>query len=110
DSAIAVQKEISISRLRKVDVAPMASGMVNVTKGGSAYRFLPDGTKFNKMVSLSIAYDEKLIPNGYTAKDIKTFYFNTHSKSWIPVTKDTIDEKEKVVISFTDHFTDYING
>ncbi|MDR6969251.1 RHS repeat-associated protein [Flavobacterium arsenatis] len=110
DSALVEDKEISITHLRRVDVAPMASGMINVTKGGSAYRFLPDGTKFNKMVSLSIPYDEKLIPNGYSAKDIKTFYFNTHSKSWIPVAKDTIDEKEKTVISLTDHFTDYING
>lgn len=110
DSALVEDKEISITHLRRIDVAPMASGMINVTKGGSAYRFLPDGTKFNKMVSLSIPYDEKLIPNGYNAKDIKTFYFNTHSKSWIPVSKDTIDEKEKTVISLTDHFTDYVNG
>lgn len=110
DSALVANKELQLTHLRRVDVAPMASGMINVTKGGSAYRFLPDGIKFNKRVSISIAYDEKLIPNGYTSKDIKTFYFNTNSKSWIAVVKDSVNEKDKTIVSHTDHFTDYING
>jgi len=110
DSALIENKELQLTHLRRVDVAPMASGMINVTKGGSAYRFLPDGIKFNKMVSLSIAYDEKRIPSGYSAKDVKTFYFNTNSKSWIAVAKDSINEKEKTDVSHTDHFTDYVNG
>ncbi len=110
DSTLTKNQEISITRLRRADVAPMASGMINVTKGGSAFRFLPDGTLFNKMNSIAIEYDEKLIPNGYSSKDIKTFYFNTNTKSWIPIPRDTVNEKEKTVISLTNHFTDYVNG
>ncbi|WP_084625894.1 SpvB/TcaC N-terminal domain-containing protein [Flavobacterium soli] len=110
DSAFLESKEISITHLRRKDVAPMASGMVNVTRGGSAYRFLPDGTSFNRTASIAIGYDERLIPKGYSAKDIKTFYFNTHSKIWVAVQLDTLQQKEQMVLSLTDHFTDYING
>ena len=56
----------------------MASGMINVTKGGAAYRFLPDGTKFENPVQMELEYDEKLIPRGHSINDIKTFYFNTN--------------------------------
>lgn len=110
ENAISNDTEVSILKLRNIDIAPMGSGMINVTKEGKAYRFLPDGIMFDKPVSITIGYDEKLIPPGYSAKDIKTFYFNTKSKSWVVVTQDTINEKEKSITAITDHFTDYING
>lgn len=109
ESSLADDKEISVARLRPVDLPPMASGMINVTKG-VGYRFLPDGTKFQKPVSISIGYDEKLLPQGYTVNDIKTFYFNTDSKSWVAVKRDTINLEEKSIICKTNHFTDYVNG
>ena len=110
DTALAYNYEMSITQLRAIDIAPMESGMVNVTKGGKAYRFLPDGTKFSKPVSIDIAYDTLLIPPGYSARDIKTYYFDTHSKRWTSVQKDTLDTRHKIVTSRTTHFTDYING
>ncbi len=110
DSALSVDKELNIIRLRAIDIAPMGSGMINVTRGGYGYRFLPDGTTFQKPVSIAIGYDEKLLPSGYTPKDIKTFYFNTNSKSWVAIERDTINEKDKIISAWTTHFTDYING
>lgn len=110
DSSMAVNKTISISALRKVDIAPLASGMINVTKDETAYRFLPDGMKFNKPVKIEIAYDPLLLPSGYSPKDIKTFYFDTNSKHWIAVKTDSIDYKNHIIIAETTHFTDYING
>ena len=108
--ALQTEKRISIKKLRTVDVAPLSPGMINVTKGAKAYRFLPDGTKFNTPVELSLEYDEALLPKGYTAKDISTFYFDTHSKSWVAVKRDSIIESTKTIKSSTNHFTDYING
>jgi RHS repeat-associated protein len=110
DSALVADREITIKKLRAIDIAPMSSGMINVTKGGLAYRFLPDGTKFEKPVTLAIAYDEKLLPKGYSVNDIKTFYFNTDSKNWVAVKRDTINKAEGTIVSQTTHFTDYING
>ncbi len=110
DSALVENKEISISKIRNIDIAPMSSGLVNVTQGGYGYRFLPDGTKFNKSVALEIAYDEDLIPKGHNANEIKTFYFNTKTKAWTPIERDTINKIDKTITSLTNHFTDYING
>ncbi|PZR20391.1 MAG: hypothetical protein DI539_10955 [Flavobacterium psychrophilum] len=110
DSALAKDYNISIAKLRNIDIAPMESGMINVTKGGKGYRFLPDGTKFEKPVDISISYDPKLLPTGYTEKDIKTYYFDIDSKHWVAVQKDSIDVKNTTIISKTTHFTDYING
>jgi hypothetical protein len=110
DSAVTEHKKISISALRKKDIAPMNSGMINVTKGGGAYRFLPDGTKFAKHVQIQVAYDHSLVPSGYTEKDIQTFYFSAESKRWVSIEKDTVDIASKMIVSNTNHFTDYING
>ena len=110
DSALIENKFITSKVLRKIDLAPLESGMVNVTKDGKGYRFLPDGTIFNKPVALEIAYDSTLIPQGFTAKDIKTFYFDTKKKSWQALNRDSIDYINKRIISQTTHFTDYING
>lgn len=110
DSALITDKEISITKLRSVDIAPMGSGIVNVTKGGSAFRFLPDGTTFKKPVQIALEYDENLLPKGHSANEIKTFYFNTNTKKWIAIERDTIDKENKSILSSTTHFTDYING
>lgn len=110
DSALVERKNISISQLRKKDIAPLNSGLINVTKNGTAFRFLPDGTKFEKVAKILLKYDSKLIPPGYSEKDIKTFYFSTKTKSWVSIEKDSVDLTNKMIISNTDHFTDYING
>ena len=110
DSALATAKEISVVKLRNIDIPPMSSGLVNVTAGQRAYRFLPDGTKFDNKVAISIGYDENLIPKGHTSNEIKTFYFNTTTKAWTPIERDTINKVDRTVTSYTDHFTDYING
>lgn len=110
DSSLVDNYEISIQELRKIDIAPMESGMINVTKGGKAYRFLPDGAHFEEPVTIGIEYDTLLIPSGYSSKDIRTYFFDTYSKRWIAVKKDSVDVKKHLIISGTTHFTDYING
>jgi RHS repeat-associated protein len=110
DSALLENKEISISKIRNIDIAPMSSGLVNVSQGGYGFRFLPDGTKFNKPVALEIAYDENLIPKGHNANEITTFYFNTKTKAWTPIERDTINKTDKSIISLINQSGDYING
>jgi hypothetical protein len=110
DSSIATDMEISISKLSKTDIAPLAPGMINVTRNGRAFRFFPDGTKFNRPVKITIGYDTTLIPAGYGPKDIKTYFYNTKVKRWEPLLTDTIDKTTLAVVSSTNHFTDYING
>ncbi|CAM3431281.1 hypothetical protein FLLO111716_09880 [Flavobacterium longum] len=109
ENSLDANKQISAMQLRKADVPPLASGMINVTKG-NAFRFLPDGTQFNKPVALSLPYDVALIPNGYTAQDIKTYFFDTQLRSWVELKRDSVIETHQLIKSSTTHFTDYING
>lgn len=110
DSALTMDREISISKLRTIDFAPLGSDLTNVTKNEIAYRFLPDGTNFEKPVPITISYDPKLVPFGYSAKDIKTYYFDTKTKSWQSVPVLSVDEKNHTITALTTHFTDYVNG
>lgn len=99
-----------IRPLRSVDVIPMNAGLINVTKSGIAYRFLPHNTVFEKNILIKLPYEKSRIPNGYTIKDIKSFYFNDKTKSWSEVNIDSIDQINELVYIRTNHFTDYING
>lgn len=109
-NALTEETEITVSKLRRIDLAPLNPGIINVTKGGTGYRFTPDGIQFKDAVTLSLEYDSTLIPRGRTANDIQTFYFNTDTKRWETVTIDSIDIVNRRIISSTTHFTDYING
>lgn len=108
--ALQANTNISITSLRNIDMPPLDAGMVNVTKNEAGYRFLPHGTQFNNAASLSIAYDEQKIPQGYTAKNIKTYFFDEESKHWKALPTDTIEFELGMIVSKTTHFTDMINA
>ncbi|MEO8795003.1 MAG: SpvB/TcaC N-terminal domain-containing protein, partial [Daejeonella sp.] len=101
---------VSVSGLRKIDIAPLNSAMVNVTGTNAGFRLLPHGTIFEKAVTLSLPYDKKAIPEGYTEKDINVFYFDENKRLWQEVTKDSLDIKQGIIKAKTTHFTDFIAG
>ena len=102
--------QISATSLRSVDMPPMSSGMVNVTGSSNGYRLLPHGTAFNKNISIALKYDTTLLPKGYRASDIYTFYFDEKHNNWIQIPRDTFDIANNTIISHTNHFSDYINA
>lgn len=101
---------ISITALRDVDVPVLNTDLVNVTKGATAYRFLPHGTKFNQPVQVQIPFDSTLIPDGYTAADIRSYFFDEKKRQWEELQLDTVLTEKELVASATLHFTDMING
>jgi len=101
---------VSVSGLRKIDIAPLNSAMVNVTGKNAGFRLLPHGTIFEKAVTLSLPFDKKAIPEGYTEKDINVFYFDENKRLWQEVTKDSLDIKQGIIKAKTTHFTDFIAG
>jgi len=110
DSSLIDKKNISIIELEKKDISPLNYGLINVTKNGNAFRFLPFGTKLKEKVKILLEYEPSLIPNGYSEKDIQTFYFNEKTNSWQGIEKDSVDFSNRMIISKTTHFSDYING
>jgi len=108
--ALKTNVNVSVSGLRKIDIAPLNSAMVNVTGNNAGFRLLPHGTIFDKAVTLSLPYDKKAIPEGYTEKDINVFYFDENKRLWQEVNKDSLDVKQGIIKAKTTHFTDFIAG
>ncbi|GJM65027.1 SpvB/TcaC N-terminal domain-containing protein [Persicobacter diffluens] len=109
--SIRQQQEIQIHSLRDVDIPALDPGMINVTALSEAYRFLPHGAHFEEAADIQLAYDEKLIPEGYTLEDIKTYYFDETVHHWLPLPKDSLASLEaRAIVSNTTHFTDMINA
>jgi RHS repeat-associated protein len=118
---------LSITTLRDVDIPALDAGMVNVTKNHEGFRFLPHGTTFLKETKLIIPFDAAKIPDGYTEKDIKTYYFDEQAHHWVAMPTDTVVSSEASPLSSGEgpglppsasrgvrsrvaHFTDYINA
>ncbi|MBO9202430.1 MULTISPECIES: SpvB/TcaC N-terminal domain-containing protein [Niastella] len=100
---------VSVTALRAVDLPAMDLGMVNVTRG-AGFRFLPHGTRFTKAAKLALEYDVTKIPEGYTEKDIRTYYFDERKGHWVALSRDSVSVCAGKVFSRTLHFTDMING
>ena len=103
--AVEEETKITISRLYEV-----AEGgeVKNVTAGFGGWRFLPEGMKFKKACELSLEYDERI--EGEEAQGIYTYYYDEKEKRWIALERKGVDEEGKRIESYTDHFTDMING
>lgn len=86
--ALRTAATVSVTALRTIDLPALDMGMVNVTRGGGGFRFLPHGTKFAKNSRLSLDYDVAGIPEGYTEKDIRTFYFDEKKGHWVALPMD----------------------
>ncbi|MBK8195482.1 MAG: hypothetical protein IPK76_20560 [Lewinellaceae bacterium] len=108
EGAVKSPMAVSVTALRDVDLPALEPDMVNVTLGHKGFRFLPDGFHFEKNVHLGMPYDPALIPGGYTEKDIRTYYFDENDRRWKMTPFDSVSGA--LVISSTNHFTDYING
>ncbi len=106
----AVDRNIKVSMRALVtrDLPALDAGMTNVTPGQGGFRMGPHGQKFRKSLRLTLPYDPKLIPDGLTADDIRTYFFDQESGRWIAVPR--LEVGGKAVVSTTDHFTDFINA
>jgi RHS repeat-associated protein len=109
-NALRTTSTVSVTALRPVDLPAMDMGMINVSSGAGGYRFLPHGHLFTKDAQLSIGYDATKIPDGYTAKDIRTYYFDEKQGHWIALPLDSVSATTGKVYARTHHFTDMINA
>ena len=101
---------VSVTTLRFVDIPALDAGMINVTRGAAGYRFLPHGTLFSKEARLALDYEAGKIPDGYTARDIRTYYFDEKKGHWIALPVDSVSATAGKLYARTRHFTDMINA
>ena len=103
-------EQITVQKLRAIDLAPLGTNIINVTQNKTGYRFLPEGAKFKENAQISVKFDKSLLPSGYDANDVKILYFDMDQRRWLSVPTDTIMTDQSKVVGLTDHFTDYIAG
>jgi RHS repeat-associated protein len=108
--ALRTEETVGITALRDIDLAPLNPELVNVTSGAAGFRFSPHRTALRKDARLGIPFDKSLIPEGYTAADIRTYYFDETSRKWIDLPLDSASGAADVVFSRTNGFRDVING
>ena len=102
--------ELTIDGIDTNVLPPMNAGMVNVTADYAAYRMLPHGMIFNKDIEVVLPYDTTLLPMGFTANDIMTYYYDEQYGRWIEIERDSVDMVNHLIISRVNHFTDFINA
>ena len=110
-NALKEKAHLSITPLRDVSLMPLNPGMINVTRGQKAFRFLPHPMKFGEKISVKLPYDKKLAEEaGSTENDIRTYYFDDEAGVWMPLETVKVDKTTQQVESYTTHFTDMINA
>ncbi|MBS7321100.1 MAG: hypothetical protein KIG55_05860, partial [Myroides sp.] len=102
--------DITVQKLRAIDMPPLGTNIINVTSEQSGYRFLPEGAKFDTVTQLGLKFNPELLPSGYTAHDVKILYFDLDKRRWLSIPTDSILVDKNKIVGLTDHFTDYIAG
>jgi RHS repeat-associated protein len=109
--AVSRPTDITVRHLATSTLPPLDAGMINVTApNGHGYEFLPHGQHFAKPIDAIVPFDPSLIPSTRAADDVRTYYFDTISKHWKPLTRTALDVKDHVVHNATDHFTTMIDA
>ena len=94
------------------DMKALDADLQNVTAGDfSGYRIKKINLQDSLAIQLRVKYNPEMIPDGYTAKDIKTFYFDSNQRNWKALPVDSLDYVNKeIVTSIYNNETDFING
>lgn len=108
--ALATGKLLHLRALTDPELRPLEPGMMNVTARCAGYRMKPNGRHFSPSAVLRLGYELALIPDGYTARDVRTFFFNEATAHWEQLPLDSVWIDCETVVSRTDHFTDFIAG
>jgi len=99
---------VTIRPLGREKVAPLGRLMTNVTPGGGLYRFGPHGLVFKKGAKLTLPLDAGRIPEGMSASDVQTFYYDEAHGRWVSLGGHA--EGAGQVAAMTGHFTDFISA
>ncbi|HMB53430.1 MAG TPA: SpvB/TcaC N-terminal domain-containing protein, partial [Thermoanaerobaculia bacterium] len=108
--AVGREVKLSMRALAGHQVPPMNGGMYNVTAPHAGLRMGPHGMRFARPVRFEIPFAPELLPQGTTAEDVRTFYFDEASGRWVALPRLTVDAAAGRVVSATDHFTDFVNA
>ncbi len=75
-------------------------------EAGPAVEYGPEGTQFDKPVTLELPYDPSLLPAGEDEDSLQVHYWNPQTKEWEALVS-TVDRNARVVRAQTTHFSLY---
>jgi RHS repeat-associated protein len=108
--AVTKKMALSMRALSRAELPALDAGMTNVTAPEAGFRMGPHGARFAKPLRLTLPYDPARIPPGMTPDDVRTYYFDEEAGRWFPVPRLAVEAGSNMVVSATDHFTDFINA
>jgi RHS repeat-associated protein len=103
---------LQVQGLKFKDIKILNHDLENVTYGDyGGYRVKKIKMADSVAVQLRLKFDPALIPDGYTAKDIKTYYFDASQRDWKALPVDSLDENNnEIVTTIYNNDTDYLTG
>ncbi|OLB80539.1 MAG: hypothetical protein AUI14_06360 [Actinobacteria bacterium 13_2_20CM_2_71_6] len=102
---------IGITPLAEPELPKLDAGMTNVTQGPRrGWRFTPHPYSFLQPIEVSLPYDPALVGSAFDPQDVYTFYFDDRAGCWRPLERVSVDERNHLIVSRTNHFTDMVNA
>ncbi|BEL05797.1 hypothetical protein Q0Z83_039880 [Actinoplanes sichuanensis] len=102
---------IGVTPLTVADLPGLAAELTNVTGGvRKGWRFTPHPYRFAEPIEVALPYDPASVSSTFTPQDVHTFWFDDTAGCWKALERVTVDEKNHLIISRTDHFTDMVNA
>ncbi len=106
----AVSAPLTITIQELPSVQPMNDGMKNVTGKVPGYRFMPNGTRFKRDLTLTLPYDKDQVASARAANEVYTYFYDEGRHWWQGLKRVRFDSEAGLVTSVTNHFTDFVNS
>jgi len=74
---------------------------------GFAYSFEPDGTTFDPLITLTITYDESLIPTGILEQELVIAHWDEATQEWAVLDGCTVNPEANTVTAPLSHFSTF---
>lgn len=109
----AIKAEVEVTIGPEKDAAPEEKkrkeemrGLLGLKAVSEGVEYGPEGTKFEKPVTITLAYDTKALPAGTKEEDLLIYHWNPDRPFWEAL-KSTVDKANRTVSAQTTHFSLY---
>jgi len=92
----------------KMETVSLAASPAGYHLVGNAVEFGPDGTTFDKSVTITLYFDAASLPDGFSEAGIDLYYFDEASSEWMALNGDVkLSGAKSTVAGKVDHFTKF---
>ena len=74
---------------------------------GLAYTFKPDGTTFDPLITVTITYDESLIPTGILEQELVIAHWDEATQEWTVLDGCTVNPEANTITAPLSHFSTF---